>query len=147
MQIFDFGKPVAVLDRNGNLGVTSEYRLHVQGGWRFLDAGVPFVTYDDIRKPTTEEPGAPFDPDLGSRTLRDELLEKMIRESTPNDLSLRDAAVTEGGELELKFGGGAVMEVDPAVPGSEHEAWRLLMPDGTHAVMSGSGFAVESPMT
>jgi hypothetical protein len=145
MQIFDFGEGVPIVDRHGHDRTRGEYGLHIQSRWRFLRAGVAFVTYDDIRLPTTDAPDAPFDPDLGSRTLRDELLDRFVSESSDSERTVEQATVTEAGGLQLRFRGGATLEVDPEDAKSEREAWRLLRPDGSHAVMVGSRFEIARP--
>ena len=145
MQIFDFGDRVPIVDHRGRNRTIGEYRLHVQSPWRFLRAGVPFVTYHDLWQPTTEAPDAPFDPNLGSETLRDELLERFVAESTADERTVENVSMSGAGGLYLRFRGGTALEVDAEDPQSEREAWRLLLPDGAHAVMSGSRFAMQRP--
>lgn len=145
MQIFDFGMGTPIIDRSGQHRAIGEYRLHIQSWWRLHDAGVPLVTYDDIFKATTRDPDAPFDPDLGSRTLRDELLGQFVVNSTVDQRTVEEATVTEGGGPHLRCRGRFVLEIEPADPQSDNEAWRLLLPGGIHAVMSGSGFAMQRP--
>jgi hypothetical protein len=143
MQIFQFGDRVPIVNRHGRDRMIGEYRLHIQSRWRFVLAGVAFVTYEDIRLPTTDAPDAPFDEDLGSRTLRDELLERFVSESSDSERTVEQATVTESRGLQLRFRGGATLEVDAEEPG--FEAWRLLRPDGSHAVMLGSRFEIARP--
>jgi hypothetical protein len=145
MQIFDLGERVPIVNRGGHNYMIGEYRLHIQSDWRFVRAGVAFVTYDDIRLPTTDAPDAAFDPDLGSRTLRDELLERFISNSSDRERTVEQATVTKAGGLLLRFRGGATLDVDPEDAKSEREAWRLLRPDGSHAVMLGSRFEIARP--
>ena len=127
------------VNRFGRNGTVGEFRLHIQSSWSILRSGVTYVTYDDLFKPTTDMPEAPFDPDLGSKTLRDELLEKLIADSTVEDRTVASATVTPEGGVQLSFRGGCVLVVDSVEPDSGLEAWRLLLPDGTHAVMSNRG--------
>jgi hypothetical protein len=145
MQIFDFGEGVPIVDRHGHDRTIGEFRLHIQSDWRFVRKGVAFVTYEDLWLPTTDAPDAPFDPDLGSRTLRDELLERFISDSSGRERTVEQATVTKAGGLLLRFRGGATLEVDPEDAKSEREAWRLLRPDGSHAVMLGSRFEIARP--
>ena len=145
MQIFDFGIETPIVDRHGQHRAIGEYRLHIQSWWRLIDAGVPLVTYDDIFKPTMQDPDAPFDPDLGSRTLRDELLGRHLANTAVDERTVEEATVTEGGGLHLQFRGRFLLEIEPADPQSDDEAWRLLLSGGIHAVMSGSGFAMQRP--
>jgi hypothetical protein len=145
MQIFEFGRRVPFVNRFGHNQTVGEIRLHVQSSWRILRFGVAYVTYDDLFKPTTDAPAAPFDPDLGSKTLRDELLEKFLAGSTVEELTVASARVTAVAGVQLSFRGGSVLEVDSVEPESGLEAWRLLLPDGTHAVMSSSGLHLVRP--
>jgi hypothetical protein len=145
MELFFFGERVPIVDRHGRDRMIGEYRLHVQSRWRFVRAGVAFITYEDIRLPTTDAPDAPFDPDLGSRTLRDELLERFMSDSSDRERTVEQATVTEAGGLLLQFRGGATLEIDPQNAEPEREAWRLLRPDGSDAVMLGSRFEIARP--
>jgi phosphoglycolate phosphatase-like HAD superfamily hydrolase len=77
--------------------------------------------------------------------LRDELLERFISQSTVDERTVEIAIVTETGGLHLQCRGGTALEIDAEYPQSEREAWRLLLPGGTHAVRSGAGFAMERP--
>jgi hypothetical protein len=143
MQIFEFGRRVPFVDRFGHNGTIGEFRLHVQSDWRILRSGVAFVTYDDLYKPTTDAPSAPLDPDLGSKTLRDELLENFLAGFTVEELTVASTRVTAGDVVQLSFRSGSVLEVDPVEPESGLEAWRLLLPDGTHAAVSSSGLRLD----
>jgi hypothetical protein len=69
MQLFGFGRQLPSVDWRGRHRTIGEYRLHVQSHWRIRRDGISFVTYDDIRQPTTDDASAPFDPDLGSRNV------------------------------------------------------------------------------
>src|SRR5258705_4596891 len=97
MQVFEFGRRVPFLNRFGRGGTVGEFRLHIQSDWRILRSGVSYVTYEDLYKPTTDAPLAPFDPDLGSRTLRDELLENFLAGSTVEELTVASGRVTKRG--------------------------------------------------
>jgi hypothetical protein len=143
MQIFDFGGRVHVVNRRGEDRTIGELRLHIQSEWRMIRDGVTFVTYHDILKPPADAPASPFDPDTAIRTPRDELLERFIEQSTADELTVTAATVTGAGALRLVFRGGVVLEVDAAAPGSDREAWRFLLPDGTHAVMGNPGFTMD----
>src|SRR6476661_1681325 len=93
MQLFDFGDRVPIVNRHGRDRMIGEYRLHIQSDWRFMRKGVAFVSYDDLWLPTTEAPDAPFDPNLGSKTLRDELLERFMSDSSDRERTVEQATV------------------------------------------------------
>jgi hypothetical protein len=143
MQIFDFGEPVQVVNRRGEDRTLGEYRLHIQGDWRMTRGGTIFVRYEDVLRPPSDNTSAVFDAATATRTLRDELLEEFFAQSSANDRTVKTVDVTAAGGLTITFRGGAILEIDSTSPGSDQEAWRLLLPDGTHAVMSDSGFNLE----
>ena len=65
---------------------------------------------------------------------------RFVAETTADARTVEAATVTESDGLSVLFRGGMVLEVDGPKRGSKKEAWRLLLPGGAHAVMSGSGF-------
>jgi hypothetical protein len=75
--------------------------------------------------------------------LRDELLENFLAGFTVEELTVASTRVTAGDVVQLSFRSGSVLEVDPVEPESGLEAWRLLLPDGTRAVVSSSGLRLD----
>jgi hypothetical protein len=113
--------------------------LHVQCSWRILRAGRILVGYTDMVDPPSDWPGGDFDPNASGPTRRDELTYAYIDERQANRRRVVTVETSARGDATITFDDDTVLELfpDAASPGVEY--WRLLAPDGSHAVMTGAG--------
>lgn len=145
MEMFGFGEQVAFVDRFGRDRTTGEYRLHVQSVWRIVRDGRIVVGYEDMPFAPAGVPADGFDANEARRNRRDELMDRFLAESTLDARTVVAVEASELGDIRLDFAGGSRLEVFPAGENAEIEHWRLLIPDGSHAVMSGEGMRVMPP--
>lgn len=139
MEMFWFGRPVEYVDRRGGGGVIGEYRFHVQCSWRIRRSGRIVVGYSDMTDPPSDWPGARFDPNESQSNHRDELLDAYHRERNHDGRKVVALEATDWGDVRLLFDDDSALELFPDAMATDTEFWRLLMPNGTHLVMSGAG--------
>ena len=145
MEMFHFGPRIPIVSRRGIQRTTGEYRLHVQCPWRLVRAGTIIVGYDDLTKPPTGEAEEPMDLGSGAKSYRDELVQRFLAEVGQDDRVVQKQTTTTYGDARLTFRDGSKLELFPAASGIADEFWRLLKPDGSHAVMTGGGLEIVTP--
>jgi hypothetical protein len=139
MEMFEFGEQLPFVDRHGNNRTRGQYRLHVQCPWRIVRSKTVLLGYDDMVEPPRGVSANEFDPNAGGKNLRDELMAEFLRDTSIDGRTVRRCAATELGDVQLTFGDNSRLELFPAASNDEAEYWRLLLPDGSHLVMSGAG--------
>jgi hypothetical protein len=147
MEMFEFGEQVPFTDRRGRARTIGEYRLHVQCSWRIVRAGTILMGYADMTEPPNGVAAVDFDPNTGARTRRDELMDRFLEDTRLDDRVVTGQETTPYGDVRLTFRDGSRLELFPEASASENESWRLLMPDGSHIVMSGAGLERLPPPT
>lgn len=130
MATFQFGASTEWVDDRNRPHVRHEYGLHIQCPWRIATKGVLLVGYSDMAAPPSGMPVEDFDPNEGSRTRRDELLDEFVDGPPVNPAVVR-ASASDTGDLAIEFDGGSRLETfrDHAnLP--TREDWRLITPSG-----------------
>jgi hypothetical protein len=148
MEMFEFGEQVPFTDRRGRARTIGEYRLHVQCSWRIVRAGTILMGYADLTEPPRGVAAEDFDPNTGAKTRRDELMARFLEDTSLAGRAVTRQESTPYGDVRLTFRDGSRLELFPEASAGENESWRLLMPDGSHIVMSGAGLELlPSPTT
>lgn len=147
MEMFEFGEQVPFIDRQGRARTIGEYRLHVQCSWRIVRAGTILVGYADMTEPPSGVAAVDFDPNTGGKNRRDELVALFLEDTSLDGRVVTRQETTPYGDARLTFRDGSRLELFPEASARDNESWRLLMPDGSHIVMSGAGLERLPPMT
>lgn len=143
MIVFEFGPRRQTRNRNGEFVEVSDFSLHIQARWRFVDARCILFGRDDIHYPADESTSLEdFDWDQGESAL-DVARRKWFEEHRPSPPEVREVQGDAYGGFRITLDGGYVLECFPCDSrrGEYCEHWRLLghRSDGSHFVVTGNG--------
>jgi hypothetical protein len=132
MQVFAFGDLRMEEKPSGGSALTSEFALHVQCPWRIGKHARIEVGSEDLFLPSDmAEDDASFDPTGSAETLRDRLVDELLRSIPESSRRVTRIEADEVGGLRVHMAGGHRLELFPAdslLEGSRAEKWRLLQP-------------------
>jgi hypothetical protein len=137
MEMFDIGAETPWTDPLGRSRITGERRLHVQAAWRIMSDGRIVVGYRDYWEPPDGIDSAGFDPSVGRKTRRDELLDRYHAERSDPPRTVTAVLAEPAGDLTIGLDDESRLEIRPT--GTVGEFWRLITSGGPHLVMTSEG--------
>jgi hypothetical protein len=138
LEMFDFGRIRAWVDKHGRDRTSGDVSLHVQGPWRIVDGDRIIVGYYDMRDPPAGVPRDGWDPSEARATHRDELLGAYFLDRM-NPRIVAAATAQPSGDLRIDLDDGTALEILPMSTADDDEFWRLFDRDGPHLVVGASG--------
>ena len=143
MEIFLFGEPEILTDREGRQHLGSPFALHLQCPWRITARGQIVVGSADLTSPRSGIEDDSFDPNVLGASRRDELLEAYFFPRDREPRLVRTVVANAAADLTVRLDDGSALEVfTTASRGFEHESWRFLRRFGQHVVLGSLGLEI-----